>query len=327
MLPIFQTNNILYAWQHGVLMKVLVTGCKGQLGSTLMDLWSGRLQGDSTPGLSMKETSVHAHEVIGLDIRGTDDEIVVHDITKPLYPYPDARLENLDCIVHCAAQISVASSMDDPTMDSMTNIAGTVNLLELARRTGVRKFINISSAAIFGNPEFLPIDESHPTKPLSPYGLSKLSAEKYALLYGEMFHMEVVSIRPFNIFSERMEPDNPYAGVITIFIENLLKDEEIAVFGDGEQTRDFIYVEDVARFIDICTKDGVQGIFNCATGNRATLNELIDILAELTGKEPKVKYQEPRDGDIRHSYADITAAKRLGFEPKFSLKDGLARLL
>ena len=294
--------------------KVLVTGSSGQLGSFACELL------------------VKSNDVVGLDIRPQPHEQLkeistLGDITKPT----DVRkaVRGVDAVVHCAAQVSVEKSTQDPISDSKTNVLGTVNLLHESAHAGVKRFIYVSSAAVFGPPKHIPIDEDHPTQPMSNYGASKLAGEKYTLAYARTSAMEVVSVRPFNFYSTRADPESPYSGVITKFVSRLKAGRPPVIEGDGKQTRDFIHARDVVEMLVlVLNKKGVNGeVFNCGSGVSTSILELANRAIAVSGHRLKPEFTSPRVGDIRDSLSDNAKAwKLLGFRPKISLDDGLAEL-
>ncbi len=281
---------------------ILITGTSGQLGSYLIE---------SIPN------------AVGMDIRPSRYTQHVWDIRNDL-EIPLERYE-LAAIIHSAAQVSVVKSVEDPGHDANNNIMGTINLLEYARKHDIEQFIYISSAAIYGQPEHLPIDEEHPKNPESPYGLSKLTGERYALLYGKLYGIKVASIRPFNIFSPRQDPKNPYSGVISIFVERAKNGQPLIIDGDGTQTRDFVNVHDVVQLIKLVMNKKATGAYNCGTGKETSINALAEMIREISGKELEIKHGPPRAGDIKRSYASIEKAKKLGYVPRTNLKEDLRR--
>ncbi len=292
-------------------MKILVTGSAGQLGSYLVDALAAE------------------HQVTGLDVKDTRwpakaAEQVKGDIGD--YRLAMKLCRGMDAVIHTAAQVSVDRSVSDPVLDARENILGTVNMLETATKSMVGQFIYISSAAIFGNPVNVPIPEDHPTRPLSPYGVSKLAGENYAFAFMETYGLGVTSIRPFNIYSPRQDPASPYSGVISRFVDCVKEGEKLTIFGDGLQTRDFIAAGDVVRMVELCLgNDEARGLaFNCGTGKATTVNELAALVAKLSGKKPEIEHTELRKGDIKHSVADISLARKvLRFKPATKLRDGL----
>ncbi len=228
-------------------------------------------------------------------------------------------------IVHCAAQVSVAKSVKNPRNDAMHNIIGTINILEYARKIDADQFVYISSAAVYGEPQYLPVDEKHPQDPKSPYGLSKLAGERYALLYRELYGLRVSVVRPFNIFSPRQDPKNPYSGVISIFVRRAKRGLPLIIYGDGNQTRDFVSIDDVIHLIRIIIERDEEGTYNCGTGRETSINELADIVKNVSGKKLKIVYKPWRRGDIKRSYADISRARKIGFAPTTDLNEDIKR--
>lgn len=295
-----------------IALKVLVTGSSGQLGSFICELLASQ------------------HEVYGMDIKPAVVDGLAHmdgDITRPA----EVRkaVAGAEAVVHCAAQVSVERSHEDPVTDAETNVIGTINLLHECAARGVGRFVYVSSAAVYGNPVKVPIDESHPTQPMSNYGASKLAGEQFALAYASSHGMDVVAVRPFNFYSGRADPKSPYSGVITRFIERVRAGRPPVIEGDGLQTRDFIHARDVASFVSlIMTREGVsRGVFNCGSGQSTSVLDLAKVVSEAGSLDLEPEYAPPRKGDIRHSLADISKARAIGFEPRISLRDGISEML
>jgi UDP-glucose 4-epimerase len=296
-------------------MRVLVTGSSGQLGSFVCELLAD------------------SHEVIGMDIResafpSTRSLTELGDITDE--QHVRKAVTDVDAVIHCAAQVSVERSFEDPVTDLNTNVLGTVNLLHASSRSGVKKFLYVSSAAVYGNPRSQPIPENHPTEPMSNYGASKLAGERFALSYAHSSHLDVVVVRPFNFYSPRADPASPYSGVITKFVSRVREGKPPIIEGDGGQTRDFIHASDVASMlVSVIEKDGLSpGVFNCGSGTPTSIMELARIAISVSGNDLEAEFTGPRKGDIRHSLADITRAKELlGFSPRISLEQGISELL
>ncbi len=235
--------------------------------------------------------------------------------------------EKPDFVIHQAAQSSVPVSLKDPMGDATTNIVGTVNLLEAARRHHVRKFVYASSAAVYGEPQYMGVDEAHPKQPLSPYGISKYVPEFYLHAYHHLYGLAYTAFRYANVYGERQDPKGE-GGVVSIFVDRALAGEELIVFGDGEQTRDFVYVQDVARANIMALTVGDHEIFNLSTNQPTSVNQLIALMGETLGQEIAVKYEAPREGDIVHSYLDNkNAIQKLGWTPQYSLAEGLEKTL
>ena len=236
----------------------------------------------------------------------------------------DSAFDGVDTVFHLAASVGNKRSIDNPVLDSKINVIGTINVLEACRKAGVRKIVTSSSAGIFGELHQIPISEDHPVEPDSPYGVSKLAAEKLCLAYAKLYDIEAIALRYFNVFGPNQRFD-AYGNVIPIFVFKMLGGEPITIFGDGEQTRDFISVVDVVQAnIKASETKCLSGAFNIASGTRITINDLVERLSELVPGHHKVSYGPERPGDVRDSLADITAARdAFGFEPSVTMTDGL----
>ncbi|UCE45047.1 MAG: NAD-dependent epimerase/dehydratase family protein [Methanobacteriota archaeon] len=294
-------------------MKVLVTGSSGQLGSYVCERLRDR---HDVRGLDLKEPTIAGMEAIVGDIRKREDV--------------RGAVAGADVVVHCAAQVSVERSMIDPIGDAETNILGTINMLHESAEADVARFVYVSSAAVLGNPKYVPLDELHSTEPTSNYGASKLAGERFALAYGHSHDVEVVAVRPFNFYSPRADPSSPYSGVITRFTERVKKGRAPIIEGDGKQTRDFIHASDVAAFIDIVAeKAGISGeVLNCGSGVSTSVLELAKLVIRLKRLDLEPEYAPPRKGDIRDSLADMTKSTRiLGFSTATTLEKGLSEML
>lgn len=295
------------------MQKILITGGLGQVGSYLVDTLheKARITVLDNYSSTTREAVPPGVNVIKGDVK---DRIAADLVNQN------------DVVIHTAAQISVTASMKDPLSDAKNNVFGTLNLLEAARRSSIYKFIYISSAAVYGDPIKVPITESHPQDPLSPYGVSKLSGEKYCMMYHKAFGLPSCCIRPFNIYSPRQDPGNPYSGVISRFIEKAKEGKSPVIFGDGTQTRDFVSVHDIVDIITLLLeKEDANGhVFNAGTGNSITVSELANMVLEIFDSDVPVQYMPERPGDIKYSCSDISKARKiLGFEPKVSLREGL----
>jgi UDP-glucose 4-epimerase len=240
----------------------------------------------------------------------------------------EGAMRGVETVFHLAASVGNTRSIESPVEDSEVNVIGTLRVLEAARRAGVRKIVCSSSAAIFGELKQLPIAEDHPCEPDSPYGVSKLAEEKHCLAYAKLHDMEAVCLRYFNVYGVNQRFD-AYGNVIPIFAHHMLKNEPLRVFGDGEQTRDFVNVRDVARANLLAARArGVSGAFNIASGESITINRLIELLRAAFGRDFAVEHAPPRKGDVQHSRADIGAAGRaLGYAPEVGLPEGLAEYM
>lgn len=237
-------------------------------------------------------------------------------------------IKDVDVVVHLAALTSVPQSFEYPSLYNEVNVVGTLNLLEASLNSDVKLFVYASSCAVYGNPKMPPIKESHILRPNSPYAITKMTAESYMQLYYEEFGLSTVCLRYFNVYGPR-QFHNQYAGVIVRFLECIKKNKPLVVFGDGRQTRDFVHVKDLVEAHMLVIKNDVGGeTFNVGTGTATTINELADMLVEVTkNTSPKIVHTKPRKGDIRQSVADISKAKeKLQYLPKVSLREGLKDL-
>ena len=238
-----------------------------------------------------------------------------------------AATHAVDLVFHLAAFISVPQSMLEPDSCFAINVAGTATLLEAARQAGVRKVILSSSTAVYGNPDTFPTDEETPLKPLSPYALSKQVNELYARLYTQTFHLPVIALRYFNVYGPRQQPDSAYAAAIPIFARRLVNGEAITIYGDGKQSRDFIFVKDVVRANLLAAESESAGeAFNICTGHETSLLDLLEELSEVSPQQPEVRFEAPRPGDIYRSLGNPEkAARAFDFRARTSLADGLAQ--
>jgi nucleoside-diphosphate-sugar epimerase len=241
-----------------------------------------------------------------------------------------AALKGVDLVFHQAALGSVERSTQDPLTSHEVNATGTLRLLLAARNARVRRFLFAGSSSVYGENLALPKTEEMPTLPMSPYALSKSSGEMHTRLFSRLYGLESLTLRYFNVFGPRQNPRSQYAAVIPLFIDRLHRGESPVVHGDGEQSRDFTYVENVVEANIRAAQapaDKVAGrIFNIACGNRYSLNYLLDILRRLTGRDVAAAFADPRPGDVRHSQADISLAREaFGYEPVVSFEEGLRR--
>jgi UDP-glucose 4-epimerase len=296
--------------------KILITGGLGQIGSYLVDRLCSNSQVTVLDNMSSGSSYVVPEGV----------RLVKEDIVSPIAR--DLAADH-DVVIHTAAQISVVRSMQEPVFDAQNNVFGTLNLLEGARLGDVRKFIYISSAAVYGNPRYLPIDEGHPQDPMSPYGASKLCGEKYCTMYHRAYGLPAVCVRPFNIYSPRQDPSNPYSGVISKFISRVSQNLPPIIFGDGSQTRDFVSAHDVVDMISLLMNDerSEGEVFNVGTGISTRIDELAGMVLDAFGLDAGIEFRDPVQGDIRDSYSDISRAKQAGYSPKVDLRKGLLEVI
>jgi len=238
-------------------------------------------------------------------------------------------LEGADGVVHLAALIDVASSVSDPYSDFSVNAEGTINVLEAARHAGVKKVAFASSAAVYGEPVRLPVDEEHPTAPMSPYGAAKLAAEKYVLLYNSLYGMENSALRLFNVYGEGQNAASPYAGVITKFADAIAEGNQARIVADGGQPRDFVHVDDVCdAFVRSIEGQGCGSPINIASGVETSVRELLETMCGICGADFSPTYMPERKGEIARSVADIKLAKKkIGYAPKMALSQGLREIM
>jgi nucleoside-diphosphate-sugar epimerase len=240
-------------------------------------------------------------------------------------------LEGVELVFHEAAIPSVPRSVESPRESHIASVDGTFSLLLAAREKGVRRIVYAASSSAYGDQPTLPKSEEMRPDPLSPYAVAKLVGEYYCQVFTRVYGLESVSLRYFNVFGPRQDPGSQYSGVVSRFISSLLSGERPVIYGDGEQSRDFTYIDNVvAANLNAATSTGAPGkIINVANGERVTLNQLLAELKELTGKQDvTAEYLEPRVGDVRHSLADISLAREfLGYESKVDLREGLQRTI
>ncbi len=234
--------------------------------------------------------------------------------------------ERFDVVNHHAAQMDVRKSVADPLFDADVNIRGSLNILECARKSGVRKIVYISTGgAVYGEPEYLPCDEAHPVNPICPYGASKHTVEHYLYMYQILYGLAYAVLRYPNVYGPRQDP-NGEAGVVAIFIGQMLAGKQPTIFGNGEQERDFVYVGDCARANLLAMQEHVQGIFNIGSGRGTTINQIYTLLSAITGYRRPPVYGPPRAGETFRIFLDATKARReMGWAPQVSLEEGLRR--
>jgi UDP-glucose 4-epimerase len=231
-------------------------------------------------------------------------------------------------VFHQAALTSVPRSVKNPRATHVTNATGTLNVLIAARDNGVKKVVYASSSAVYGDTTARVQKEDLPPNPLSPYAVTKLAGEYYGRVFREIYGLQTASLRYFNVYGPRQDPGSDYAAVIPAFISRVLSGKPPVIYGDGEQTRDFVYVKDVVEANILAVESTATGVFNIGSGQRVTINDLARLIITLCGKEKiRALHKEPRPGDIRHSLADITKAGAFGYRPVYSLEDGLSEVI
>jgi nucleoside-diphosphate-sugar epimerase len=301
--------------------KFVVTGGAGFIGSTLVRTLLPH------GSVAVIDNLLTGHERNVEEVRGKIEfhktDICDADAMAPL-------VRGADTVFHLAAIPSVPRSIDDPVPSHQVNIDGTFNVFRAAALGGVRRIVYAASSSAYGDTPTLPKTESMTPSPKSPYAAQKLMGEYYASVFYSCFGIETVSLRFFNVYGPRQDPSSPYSGVLSLFMKHLLARTPPTIFGDGEQTRDFTYVEDVA---ELCYKASLAGgaagkMYNAGNGGRFSLNVIWDLLQKIEGVEIAPKYGPPRPGDVRDSMADTAAATaELGHAPRFSIEEGLRRTL
>lgn len=295
-------------------MKVLVTGGAGFIGSHIVDyLIKNKHEAIVVDNLSTgKEENINAASVFyRVDITDYKSLEKVFKIEKP------------DYVMHHAAQISIQNSIINPTFDADTNIIGTINLLRCCVKFDTKKIIYASSAAVYGNPVYLGVDEEHPVQPLSFYGVSKQTPEHYIKVFSNLFNLNYTILRYSNAYGIRQDPKGE-GGVVSIFVDKLLNKEQPVIFGDGLQTRDFVYVEDIALANLAAIHSGDGEIVNISINQPTSLIELLKMMNDICGTKIKPIYTEAKPGDIKTSYLDNGKARQiLSWEPLYSIQEGL----
>ena len=298
----------------------LITGGAGFIGSHLVEELVRR--GETVRVLDNLSTGDEAN------LRAVRDRIEFHRRDIQDLANIRAAFRGVDYVIHEAAIASVAASIEDPVTSNAVNLDGTLHVLLVARDAGVKRLVFAGSAAIYGDKPALPQLETSVPQPLSPYGLHKLAGEQYCQLFTQLYGFEAVTLRYFNVFGPRQNPASAYSGVLSRFFAAYVQSESPRIFGDGEQSRDFVYVANVVEATLLaCTATGAAGeVMNIGMGEERTLNETIRLLNAIFEKEAKPRYEPPRPGDIRRSRADISRARKiLGYEPRVSFEEGLRK--
>ena len=301
-------------------MRYLVTGGAGFIGSN-----------------TVEELVRRGHGVVVLDdLSGGKEENLAEVRTKITFirgtitdlEVVRRAVQEADYVLHLAARTSVPRSVKDPLETNRANVEGTLNVLVAARDAKVKRIVLAASSSAYGETPTLPKVETMQPDPISPYGVSKYVGELYAQVFGRVYGLENVSLRYINDFGPRQDPSSPYSGVLSKFITAFLEDGQAVIYGDGEQSRDFTYVENVVQAnLLACEAPNASGkVFNVGTGARFTLNQTLRLLEQIAGKHMEAKYEPPRDGDIRDSQADISLSREiLGYDPQVGFEEGLRR--
>lgn len=297
-------------------MNILVTGGCGFIGSHIVDKLiedkHNVLVVDNLSTGNMNNLNPKAH-FYNVDYSSKESAEVIYSF-KP------------DIVYHHAAQVSVNKSMIDPHFDAETNIIGSIKLLEICNNAGVKRIIYPSSAAVYGNPNFLPINEDHSISPVSFYGISKYTPENYIKVFCEHNNISYSILRYANVYGLRQDA-NGEGGVVSIFLDKLMKNQQPTIYGDGGQTRDFIYIKDIVSANLLMLHSDCNDVYNVSTGRGISVNELYLTIKKNMDSNISPKYSESRDGDIMHSYLDNHKLKSLGWRPQFDITEGINDIL
>jgi nucleoside-diphosphate-sugar epimerase len=301
-------------------MRYLVTGGAGFIGSNIVE-----------------ELVKRGQEVVVLDdlsggkesnLAGVRDKVDLHIGSIVDLATVQSACKGVHYVIHLAARTSVPRSVVNPLETNHVNIDGTLNVLVAARDAQVHRFVFAASSSAYGETPTLPKVESMPAQPISPYGVTKYVGEMYAQVFGRVYGLENACLRYFNVFGPRQDPTSQYSGVLSRFMLALIEGHDPVIYGDGEQSRDFTYIENIVdETLRACEAPRASGlVFNGGTGARITLNQVLKLLEQITGKTIQAKYDAPRNGDIRDSQADVSLARKiLGYEPRVRFEEGLQR--
>ena len=314
-------------------IKILITGCAGFIGSNLTEFFlkkGASIRGVDNLSTGFKENIDSALSEASKENKNIDFEFVNGDIRK----YDDClkSTKNIDIVLHQAALGSVQRSIEKPLDANSSNVEGTLNLLEASLKNKVKKFIYASSSSVYGDSKKLPKDESMPPNPKSIYAVTKLTAEYYCRLFYSLYGLKTVSLRYFNVFGKRQNPDSIYSAVIPIFLKKITSNKSPVIYGDGNQTRDFTYIDNVIYANYLCVLSDNENIYgnyyNVACGRNISLNEIINLFSKYFKKEIKPVYAEERMGDVKHSLASIKKIRKyLYYKPMVHFNRGLEKLV
>ncbi|MHC5092746.1 MAG: SDR family oxidoreductase [Planctomycetota bacterium] len=300
-------------------MRVLVTGGAGFIGSHIVEHFQGKAQVQVRVLDNLR--SGYKENIDALDVEFNEGSVTDRASVKQ-------AVKDVDYIFHLAAMISVPESMDKPIECVEINTQGTLNVLQEAAAAGVQKLCFSSSAANYGDNPTVPKLETMIPEPKSPYAVTKLDGEYYCKMFSDEGWLQTACMRYFNVFGPRQDPGSAYAAAIPIFIHKAIRNEPITIFGDGEQTRDFIYVKDiVAANVYLAENADLTGVFNVAYGKRQTINDIAQKIIQLTNSTSKIEYAPPRAGDVKHSQASIDKIMQAGFTPGASFDEGLTKTI
>lgn len=302
-------------------MKIVITGGAGFIGSNLAEELSKEKDNEIIIVDDLSTGKTENLKKFNQNIKFVRGSITDLDRLKRIF-------EDVDYVFHQAAIPSVPRSIKDPIAANNANINGTLNVLVAAKDSSVKKVIYASSSSVYGDTPELPKREDMRANPKSPYAVTKLVGEYYCDVFNEVYGLNTISLRYFNVYGPRQDPYSDYAAVIPRFINMVSENKPPMIYGDGEQTRDFTFVKDVVRANVLAAKSDAKGVYNIAYGNRISINELAEMIMKLMGKNLKPVHDAPREGDVKHSLGDISRAKKgLGYEPRYSLEEGLRGII
>lgn len=296
--------------------RVAITGGAGFIGSNIADELSARNEIIIIDDLSSGRPGNIAHLRRLPNVTFRQGSILDLDLIQ------DA-VRGVDYVFHLAALASVPQSVEDPVPTDRVNTLGTLNVLIAARDSGVKKVVFSSSCAVYGDTATLPVREDMPPQPLSPYAVTKAAGEHYCSVFGHVYGLPAVALRYFNVYGPRQNPRSQYAAVVPRFISRALEGAPLTIFGDGQQTRDFVYVRDVVAANIAAAESDASGVFNVGSGRHTSVLELAGLIQKLTGMQTTVVHQPAPPGEVRHSYGDISRAARFGYNPRHGIEEGI----
>ncbi len=301
--------------------KAIVTGGAGFIGSHLAE----ELVSEGYHVIILDDLSTGKPENIATLLKNENVELIRGDIND--YPRLQKLFNGATFVFHQAAYKSIPGSIADPLKVNETNIGGTLKVLMAARDCGVRKVVLASSSSVYGNTATMPQNEDIPPSPLSPYAVTKLTSECYGAIFRQIYGLSTVCLRYFNVYGPRQDIHSQYAAVIPTFIEKVSQNLPPVIFGDGEQSRDFVFVRDVVRANALAARNNAEGIYNVGSGHSVTINQLVATILRLMGKDLAPVHEDTKPGEVNQSLADIKRAGNFGYKPEWSLEDGLTETI
>lgn len=301
--------------------KAVVTGGAGFIGSHLAE----ELVGEGYQVTILDDLSAGKRENIEVLLKGKNVEFILGSITD--LPRLQKLFDGVDYVFHQAAFNSIAGSIADPLLVHEINTGGTLKVLMAAHDNRVKKVVFASSSSVYGNTASIPQSEDMAPNPLSPYALTKLTGEYYCRIFGQLHGLSTVCLRYFNVYGPRQNAQSQYSAVIPVFIQRIDQNQPPVIFGDGKQSRDFAFVKDVVRANILAARNNAEGSYNIGSGHGITINQLAATILQLMGKDLEPVHEDSRPGEVAQSLADIAQAKNFGYEPQWSLKDGLAETI